>query len=99
MDVGIQVLILVWIVLLVVTLQWGRSKGRGANLATWAGMTVVAWWLEFVVAFVALHAILFALGREVTAVVIVVTLGVMTLTPAACAHVLSNWNRARTAHE
>ena len=99
MDVGIQVLILVWIVLLVITLQWGRSKGRGANLATWAGMTVVAWWVEFVVAFVALHAILFTLGREVTAVVIVMTIGVMTLTPAACAHVLSTWNRARAAHE
>ena len=99
MDVGIQVLILVWIVLLVITLQWGRSKGRGANLATWAGMTVVAWWLEFVVAFVALHLILFSLGREVTAVVIVITVGVMTVTPAVCAHLLSYWNKIRTAHE
>lgn len=99
MDVGIQVLILAWIVVFVLTLQWARVKGRGASIATVVGLTVVAWWLEFIVAFFALHAILFSLGREVTAVVIALTVVVMTLTPAICAQGLSHWTRTRSAHD
>jgi hypothetical protein len=98
MDVTIQVLILAWLVLFVLTLQWARVKNRGASIATWIGLTVISWWIEIVVAFVALHATLFSLGREATVIVAVATLALMTLTPVAWAYGLNQWSKHRSAH-
>jgi hypothetical protein len=99
MDVGIQVLVLLWIVLLAVTLQWGRVTNRGASIATWLGLTVVSWWIEAVSAFLALHAVLFSLGREAAIVVAIATIAIMSLTPVALAYGLRYWNRRRSAHD
>lgn len=99
MDVGIQVLVLLWIVLIVVALQWGRVTNRGASFATWFGLTFVTWWLELLFAFFALHTILFSLGREAAVVVSIATLVVMALTPVAWAYGLRRWNRYRSAHD
>ena len=98
MDVGIQVLVLGWIVLFAVTLQWGRATNRGASIATWLGLTVVSWWLEAVFAFFVLHTILFSLGREAAIVTAIVTIAVMSLTPVAWAYGLRYWNKHRSAH-
>lgn len=97
MDVGIQVLALVWIVIVAVTLQWGRVTIRGAGLATWLGLTVVTWWLEAVAAFFALHALLFTLGREAALVASVAVVVILTATPLAWAHLLRRRARRRVA--
>ncbi len=98
MDVVMQVLVLIWIVLLVVALRWARVTGRGASVASWLGLTAVSWWVEFAVAFLALHAILFSLGREAAIVALIVTVAVMALTPVAWAYRLGHGNRERSAH-
>ncbi len=89
MDVVIQLLVLLWIVLFVVTLQWSHVRSRGASVATWLGLIVISWWLEIAIAFIALHAILFSVGREVAALVALVILTIITLTPASWAYGLS----------
>ena len=104
MDVGIQVLVLAWIVLLVVILQWSRLSNRGVginrgiSIATWIGLTAVTWWFEVTVAFVALHAVLFSLGREATVVAVIVAIAVIVATPVAWWYGLGRWNKHRSAH-
>jgi hypothetical protein len=98
MDVVMQVLVLIWIVLVVVALQWARIAGRGASIATWLGLTVVSWWVEFAIAFVAIHAILFSLGREPAVVALIVTVAIMALTPLTWAYGLGQWNKDRSTH-
>jgi hypothetical protein len=98
MDVGIQVLVLGWIVLFAAGLQWARVTNRGASVATWFGLTAVTWWFEFVVAFIALHTVLFSLGREAAMALAIVTLAVFTVTPVAWAYGLRHWHKARSAH-
>ena len=97
MDVVIQVLVLIWIVLFVAALQWVRVAGRGASIATWLGLTAASWWAEFAIAFVALHAILFSLGREAAVVALVVTVAIMTSTPVAWAYGLGHRKKDRSA--
>lgn len=97
MDVVMQVLVLIWIVLFVVALQWARVAGRGASVATWLGLTAVSWWVEFAIAFFALHGILFWLGREAAVVALIVTVAIMTLTPVAWAYGLGHRNKDRSA--
>jgi hypothetical protein len=96
MDVVVQLLILVWIVLFVLILQWSHMTSRSASVATWLGLTIISWWLEIAVAFFAVHAVLFSLGREVAILVAVLTIAVMTLTPAGWAYGLSHRNRHHT---
>jgi len=97
MDVFVQVLVLIWIVAFVVILSWAHISSRGASFAAWLGLTAVSLWLEFIVAFVALHAILFTIGREATVVVTLLTLVTMVLTPAAWAVVVGRWRRSHAA--
>jgi hypothetical protein len=97
MDVGIQILVLMWIVLVVVALQWGRTTNRGVSLAAWIGLTVVTWWFELIFAFFAVNAILFALGREVALVVLIAILILLAATPVAWAYGLRYWHRHRSA--
>lgn len=98
MDVGIQVLVLAWIVLFAASLQWGRTTNRGASIVTWLLLTFVSWWIEFALAFIALHTILFELGRPAAIALAVVTLLVMALTPAAWAFALRAWNHSGSVH-
>lgn len=97
MDVGIQALVLSWIVLVVITLQWGRVTNRGASIATWLGLTVVTWWLEAMAAFFALHAVLFTLGREAAVVTAIAVVAIVALTPVAWAYGLRYWTKRRSA--
>jgi hypothetical protein len=96
-DVGIQVLVLLWIVFLAVAIQWGRVANRGASVATWLGLTVVTWWFELVFAFFALHAVLFSAGREAAVVLGFAVIAIMSITPVAWAYGLRYWNRHRSA--
>jgi hypothetical protein len=99
MDVGIQVLALMWIVLLAVALQWGRVTNRGASLVTWIALTVVTWWFELLGAFVALNVTLFSFGREVALIAAIAMLVIMAATPVAWAYGLRSWHRYRAADE
>ena len=97
MDVLVQVLVLIWIVLLVVTLSWAHITSRGAGIAAWLGLTAVSLWLELLFAFIALHATLFTLGREAVVVLTVVLVAAMILTPAAWAVALGRWRKSHAA--
>ena len=97
MDAVVVVLVLVWIAFSAVALQVARVNSPGASIATWLGLTLVSWCLEFGVAFLAVHAILFSLGREAALVLVLVAAAVVTLTPAAWAYGLGRWNKRRSA--
>jgi len=99
MDVGIQVLVLMWIVLFAVTLQWARVTNRGASVAAWLGLTFVSWWFEAIFAFFAVNMTLFSFGREAAIVVALATVAVMSLTPVAWAYGLRRWSRYRSSHD
>jgi hypothetical protein len=97
MDVGIQVLVLLWIVFFAVSIHWARVANRGASVAAWLGLTIVSWWLEAMFAFFAVNVVLFSLGREAAVVVAIVTVVIVTLTPLAWAYGLRHWNEHRSA--
>ena len=97
MDAVVVVLVLVWIVFLAVTLLLARVNSPGASIATWLGLTVVSWFVEFGIAFLAVHAILFSLGREAALVLSLGAAAVVTLTPVAWAYGLGRWNKGRSA--
>lgn len=97
MDVGIQVLVLMWIVFLAVAIQWGRTANRGASVATWLGLTIVTWWFELIFAFFAIHAVLFEVGREAAQILGIAVIAIISMTPVAWAYGLRYWNRHRSA--
>ena len=97
MDVGIQVLVLMWIVLFAVTLQWARVTNRGASVAVWLGLTIVSWWFEAIFAFFAVNLTYFEMGQQAAIVAAILTVAIMSLTPVAWAYALRRWNKRRSA--
>jgi hypothetical protein len=99
MDAVVLVVVLMWMVFFALTLRWARITSPGASIATWLGLTVVTWAIEFAVAFITLHAILFLFDREAAIVASIVSVAIMTLTPAALMFGLGYWNTHRSVHE
>jgi hypothetical protein len=99
MDVGILVLVLGWIVLVAVALQWGRVTNRGASVLTWVGLTLVTWCIEVFFAFSLPYIILFTFGGDAARAVMIATVVVMAVTPVAWAYGLRYWYRYRAADE
>jgi hypothetical protein len=98
-EMSILILVLLWIVAFVGTLLWAGAKSRGASIMTWLGLTVVSWSVEFLVAFVALNAIYFSLGREAVIVGFIALGAIVIMTPLAWAYGLNHWNKYRAAHD
>jgi hypothetical protein len=96
--VGILLGVLVWLAVLGAALFYAPGGGGRANFGTWlvlSGLTVV---VEFIVAFLALHALLFGLGTGAASVGIVVAVVVLAATPIAWAIVLRRRAHRDSAH-
>ncbi len=63
-------------------------SGIAIILVLWLVLTLVAWAYEFVFGLVALHLLLFSLGRVAAAVGLVTFVAVLALTPVACARLV-----------
>jgi hypothetical protein len=76
------------IVALVVWFAWGSKGGRGARFAAWLGLTTLTLLVGSVVAFIALHLLLFAFGNAAVVVGVAVTTLFMLAMPFGWAWVV-----------
>lgn len=76
------------------TLVLSGAAARHARLAgvavaaSWLAVTVMTLWCECIVAFVALHLVLFAFGSAVALAALIATGGLLVATPIAWARVI-----------
>ena len=89
MDSVIALLaVLLWLLLLAVALQQGRPAGAGGRVATWLVLTALTMACGFMAAFVAVHALLFTLGRGAALVGLIASAAILTYVPVACGRVI-----------
>jgi hypothetical protein len=86
--------VVLWLLLLAVALQQGRPASTSGQLATWLVLTGVTLACGFLVAFFAVHALLFLLGREAALVGLIVSAVSLAGIPVACGRLI----RHRTRH-
>jgi hypothetical protein len=91
-SIGVQVGILLAVLLLLERLAtargWGGLSAAGVPVITWIVFTAVALWCEAVLAFVAVHALLFVLGTDAARVGLVLTGLGLIATPFATAYIV-----------
>jgi hypothetical protein len=86
---GVEVLAFLSLILLlasgglVLTLAMGRFSGRGARIATWIALTVLAVWVVFMAEFMLVYGVLFTMGRGVATIALAVAAVILLLTPVA----------------
>jgi hypothetical protein len=98
MDSVIVVLaVLLWLLLLAVALQQGRPVGAGGQVATWLVLTALTLACGFLLAFVAVHALLFALGREAALAGLIASGLFLAYVPVACGRVIRHRGRHSSA--
>jgi hypothetical protein len=61
-----------------------NPTGIAVLVALWLVLTAIAWWYEFFVAFFAVHMVLFAAGRIVAGLAIVLFGALFLATPVLC---------------
>ncbi len=66
----------------------GRWAGRLGLAGTWLGLSLLTFWCEAIVAFIAVHAVLFTLGQAAGSVALFVSVVVIEATPFVWAFVL-----------
>jgi hypothetical protein len=77
-----------WLLLLAVALQQGRPATASGQLAAWLVLTAVMLAGGFLVAFFAVHVLLFTLGRETALVGLIVSGIVLAFIPVVCGRVI-----------
>jgi hypothetical protein len=85
----------------VVALVWfanGWEAPRPVVVATWFVLSTLTMWCGFVVAFVAVHALLFTLGTEAAWIGVLGGLAFMLATPIAWAMVIRRQSHHPAAH-
>lgn len=91
-SIGVQVGILLAVLLLLERLAaargWGGLSAAGVPLLTWLVFTAMALWCEAALAFVAVHALLFALGTDAAGIGLVATGLVLVATPFVTAFLI-----------
>jgi hypothetical protein len=91
-SIALQIGLLLAVLFLVERLAnargWTGVSVAGVPVLTWVTLTAMAVWVEGVVAFVALHLLLFALGTGAAWAGLVVTAVVLVGTPIATAVLL-----------
>ena len=84
-SIGVQVGLLLAVLLLVERLAtargWGGLSAAGVPVFTWLVFTAVVLWCEAVLAFVAVHAVLFLLGTDAARVAAILTGLGLVVTP------------------
>lgn len=76
------------VIALVVWFAWGSKGGRGARFAAWLGLTTLTLLVGSVIAFIALHLLLFAFGNTAVVVGVAITTGFMLAMPFGWAWVV-----------
>ena len=88
-SIGVQVGVLLVVLLLLERLAaargWVSLSAAGVPVLTWLVLTAMTLWCEAVLAFVLVHASLFALGTEAAGVGLVLTAALLVATPIATA--------------
>ncbi len=97
-GVGVLLAILLWLVGIGVGLLRMRKTGGRSQIVTWLALTAVTMACEFLVAFIACHALLFTLGTGAATVGLVASVVVLGATPVAWALMVGRWTRHQTAH-
>lgn len=96
-SIGVQVGLLLVVLLLLERLAtargWGGLSAAGLPLLTWLVFTAMALWCEAILAFVAVHALLFALGTDVAGLALILTGLVLAATPFATALLIRRGTR------
>jgi hypothetical protein len=96
-SVGVQVGLLLAVLLLVERLAtargWGGLSAAGIPVLTWLVFTAVALWCEATLAFVAVHALLFALGTDVAGIGLILTGLALVATPFVTAFLVRRATR------
>ncbi len=96
-SVGVQVGLLLAVLLLLERLAtargWGGLSAAGVPVVTWLVFTAMALWCEATLAFVAVHALLFALGTDVAGVGLIVAGVVLVATPFVTAYLIRRATR------
>jgi len=82
-----------WLLLLAVALQQGRPASASGQLAKWLVLTGVTMAGGFFVAFFAVHALLFMLGRGPALVGLIVSAVVLAGIPLVCGRVIQHGTR------
>ena len=72
---------------------WGGLSAAGVPVLTWLVFTAMALWCEAALAFVAVHALLFALGTDVAGVGLILTGVVLVATPFVTAYLVRRATR------
>jgi drug/metabolite transporter (DMT)-like permease len=72
---------------------FGGKGSRGAKITAWIGLTTLTLWCGSAIAFVALHALLFSIGRDAAMVGLILTTIFMVTMPFGWALVIRH--RAR----
>jgi hypothetical protein len=96
-SIGVQVGLLLAVLLLLERLAtargWGGLSAAGVPVLTWLVFTAMALWCEAALAFVAVHALLFALGTDVAGIGLILTGVVLVATPFATAYLVRRATR------
>ena len=91
-SVGVQVGLLLAVLLLLERLAaargWGGLTAAGIPVLTWLVFTAMALWVEAILAFVAVHGLLFILGTDVAGIGLLVTGVLIVATPFVTASVI-----------
>jgi hypothetical protein len=91
-SVGVQVGLVLGFLLLLERLAaargWGGLSAAGIPLLTWLVFTAVVLWCEAMLAFVAVHGLLFLLGTDVAGVGLLLTVVGLVITPFATAYLI-----------
>lgn len=91
-SVGVQVGLLLALLFLLERLAaargWGGVSAAGIPILTWLIVTAVALWCEAMLAFVAVHGLLFLLGTDVAGVGLILTTVALVATPFVTAYVI-----------
>jgi hypothetical protein len=85
----------------VVALVWianGWEAPRPLAVATWVVLSALTMWCGFVVAFVAVHALLFTLGTEAAWIGVLGCVAFLLVTPIAWAMVIRRQSHHPAAH-
>jgi len=92
-TLSVLLAVVLWLLLLAVALQQGRPASASGQLAKWLVLTGVAMAGGFFVAFFAVHALLFTLGRGPALVGLVVSALVLACTPVVCGRLIRHGTR------
>jgi hypothetical protein len=101
---GVEVLAFLSLILLltagglVLALAFGRTSGRGTEVAAWLALTILTVWVVFVTEFILVYGVLFTLGTDAATVALVVAAVILVLTPIATGLVVSRIAQHHPSH-